>query len=402
MTDELDWVELNRGAGGKKVAGRYVGDNTFIQLIGTSRVIIEDSVETSLGTSGTFTGAWADVSMHDSAVVAVKASSAGSLLIDFSPNGSDVDSTLSYDVAAETNEVHRVTITRKYIRVRYQNNGTPQTYMRLQTMAGNKQILVSPINSVVQADADATIARTFDEETLIAEGKYAGRSIVNKFGRNPTITSGSVPEDVWNNSTTYTGFPTDSPDELTVVSTDPADTGTLTFTYLASSTSTAWQTASVTMNGLTPVNTGVTAYRVHTAQYATGAATTFNAGTITIYHRNTPANIFIALPVGRSQSYVAAYTVPAGSTGRITRLFARLYSSVASNAEGALWVRTLGGSPRLRRPWTIANSDAFEERPYGGLTIPAGADVVMRVTAVTTGGSIEVIAGFDLTLVADD
>jgi len=53
-----------------------------------------------------------------------------------------------------------------------------------------------------------------DFDINIAEGRIQGYSLVNKFGRNPDVDTGSIPEDVFNGSTPYTGFPTGSPEEL--------------------------------------------------------------------------------------------------------------------------------------------------------------------------------------------
>lgn len=396
----LDHLELNRGAGGKKVAGYYL-DTGFVQLIGTGMVLTDNSTTTVLTSGQTYTGTWRDVSMFDSVMVACKSDVAGTLYIEFSTDASNADSILSYDVAAATNEVHRASITRQYFRARYVNNGTNQTYFRLQAMAGVKQMLASPINTVVQTDADAQTVRAITEETLISEGKYQGRTIVNKFGRNSDVDSGTLPEDIWNGGGTYTGFPTGTPEVLEVFSSSASDTGDFTFTYLPSNTATEYLTATVTLTGTTPVNTGITVYRMHTANYASGTATGFNVGDITARHRVTTANVFCVMPAGRSQTYVSAYTVPAGSTGRIVRLFCRLLSNTTASVEGALWIRALNGSPRMRRPFTVGNADSFQEMPYGGLILPAGTDVIVRIVTATA-SNLDVIGGYDMVLVADD
>ncbi len=237
-----------------------------------------------------------------------------------------------------------------------------------------------------------------DFETNISEGKIEGYSLVNKFGRNPDVDTGSVPEDIYNNGGAYTGFPTGSPEEFQVFSSSASDTGVLTFTYLASNTATAWQTATVTLQGTTPVNTAIVGYRMHTANYASGSSTGFNIGNITVRHRTTTANIFCFMPIGTSQTYVSAYTVPAGSTGYIRRLFCRVYSNTTGQVSGALWVRALNGSPRIRRPFSASNDGYFEEQPYGGLIMSSGSDIIVRIVA-TTASNLDVIGGYDLILV---
>lgn len=237
-----------------------------------------------------------------------------------------------------------------------------------------------------------------DFEINVIENKVSGYSVVNKFGRNPDVDTGSTPEDVFNGSTPYKGFPTGAPEEIQVFSSNAGDTGVLSFIYLASNTATAWETATVTLNGTTQVNTGVIAYRVHSASYNSGSPTAFNLGNITIRHRTTTANVFCFMPIAASQTYVSGYTIPAGSTGYIKRLFCRVFVNTTGQIEGALWVRPLNGAPRLRRPFSASNTDAFEEQPYGGLVIPAGADLIVRITA-TSSSNLTVIAGYDLILV---
>lgn len=357
------------------------------------------STDTPLNSGATFTGLTTDVAAYPSILVSCKTDQDGALYVDFSMDGTNWDSTLSFSVTANSNEVHRLSISKRYARVRFTNtSASNQTYLRLQTLLGTQTLLNSALNSTIGQDADAIVTRTISEELGIALGRFDGYSIVNKFGRNPDVDTGTVPEDIWNGGGIYTGFPTGSPEEFQVFSSDAGDTGTITFTYLASNTSTAWQTATATLNGTTPVNTGVTGYRMHTASYSSGSSTTFNLGTITIRHRTTTANIFCQIPIGRSQTNVAAYTVPAGSTAYVNRLFSRVIGSATGTVDGSLWVRTLNGSSRLRMPFSVGSSAPFEEEPYGGLTLSAGSDLIVRISAASA-NNLDVIAGYDLILV---
>ena len=364
-----------------------------------SKLDSNNSSTATLNAGVTFTGTATDAGAFPAITVAVITDQDGTLYVDFSPDSSNWDSTLSFAVEAATSEVHRIVVTRKYMRVRFTNtSASNQTYFRLQTQLGFFTQLNSSINSVLQSDADAATVRALSEETLTAEGKYQNRTIVNKFGRNSDIDTGSVPEDIWNGGGTYKGFPTGAAEEFEVFSSSASDTGTLTFTYLASATATAYTTATVTMNGTTAVNTGVSGIRMDTARYDSGSSTTFNVGTITIRHRVTTANVFCVMPIGRSQTNAAAYTIPYGSTGYLRRLFCRVIGTASGTVDGALWVRESGSSPRLRRPFSAATSDRFEEYPYGGLVLPALSDIMVRISSVSA-NNMDVIAGYDLVIV---
>lgn len=120
-----------------------------------------NSSTTSLDNGQTFTGTGEDVSQFGSIVCAVKTDQSGVLYIEFSPDNTNWDSSLSYSVDANVNEVHRLSVTREYLRIRFTNNsGSNQTYFRLQTTLGNQNLLTSSLNSTIQSDADAIVSRS--------------------------------------------------------------------------------------------------------------------------------------------------------------------------------------------------------------------------------------------------
>jgi len=131
-------------------------------------IISEFANSTDPITAGqTFTSTWEECVQYQSVVLACKTDQAGTLYIDFSTDyGVTSDSTLSFSVAAATNEVHRITVTRSHFRVRFTNtSGSNQTYFRLQTILGNHHTLTSPLNGTIQTDADSIITRS----TLIGQ-----------------------------------------------------------------------------------------------------------------------------------------------------------------------------------------------------------------------------------------
>jgi len=148
-------------------------------------IISEFANSTDPITAGqTFTSAWEECVQYQSVVLACKTDQAGTLYIDFSTDyGVTSDSTLSFSVAADTNEVHRITVTRSHFRVRFTNtSGSNQTYFRLQTLLGNHQTLTSPLNGTIQTDADSIITRS----TLI------GQTDGGSFKYVPVTTEGHI------------------------------------------------------------------------------------------------------------------------------------------------------------------------------------------------------------------
>lgn len=130
--------------------------------VGTSGIV--DSFNSSgitLAAGATYTGGAVDVSAYPSVVVALKTDQDGALYIEFSPDGTNWDSSLMFNVAANVNEVHRISVTRRFFRVRFTNtSASNQTFFRLQSSLGSQTALTSALNSTVQSDADSIITRS--------------------------------------------------------------------------------------------------------------------------------------------------------------------------------------------------------------------------------------------------
>lgn len=247
----------------------------------------------------------------DQMTVAYVADTDMTVQVQFSPDGTNIDSTLTYTYTAGViDPPHRLIVAREFFRVIATNSsGGNQSYLRLQTSAGDFGELTSPLNATVAKGADSIIVRAITLEDEISLGKYADYSITQKFGVNTDISS-SGNEDVWNSGGVYAGFPTGSPEEFEIVLSDMADIGAdVTFRYLASSTSTDWVTATITTTG-TSTSTGITGFRSSRGIFDAGGSV--NAGTVTLRHVTTTANIFWVIPIGKCQTRVACDSVPAG------------------------------------------------------------------------------------------
>lgn len=345
------------------------------------------------GNSYTFTGT-GEITDHPDVMVNLYADQIATISIQFSIDGTNWDSSISKTTIAGQNKFTTAVKGYRYVRIVVTTASLTTTVFRLQTQFGLFRQGNLPLSAVVGQDADALLTRSVDTEIDIANGKYAGYDIVLKLGRNQDIDSGSVPEDIWCGGGTYTGFPTGAPENLIFVSTNAGDTGVVTFSYLPTSTSTAYVSGTVTLNGVTPVNSGVSAYRVHTANYASGSSTAFNLGLISCYHQTTTSNIFFIMQIGRSQTNACVYTVPFGQTAYLKRIFCQVVGSTSGQVSGDVWIRTNGGSPRLRRPF-LATAVSSSDIAYGGITVPGQSDITMRINYAST-NNLEVIGGFDI------
>lgn len=345
-----------------------------------------NSTRTALSADATFTGEWTYVAHHNSVMAACKADVAGTLYMEFGSTGSgSAESTLTYTIPAGINQVHRLTVTRPWFRLRYTNGSTGQSTFDLQAMVGDYTPLSAPLNLSINQSSDAATVRVLNEETQVAAGRISGFEILNKFGANTDIdTTGN--EDVWDGGGMYTGFPTGDPETVEVFSSstndDEGGTGAEKLTIFGLDANWDAQSEEITLNGTNAVATTSTWRRVFRAvvtQSANGANTAFNAGTITVRHTTTTANVFEVMPAGVNQSRIACYTVPAGKTLYIRHLFCGINRANSASATGAVWYRPFGGTPRFIRPFTLSNAENYDEFIYGGIVITEKSDISIRI-----------------------
>ena len=234
----------------------------------------------------------------------------------------------------------------------------------------------------------------YDE--LLALGLIDNAYAVEKFGRNLDVDVSTTPEDIWNGGGVYTGFVVGAEVASEVLSSDAGDTGTVYIRGLRTPTSLEYETASYTLTGTTPVSVG-SWWRANQAWYDSGDNSTYNIGEITVRHTATPANVFIFMPIGQSQTTIACWTVPFGSIALLRQLSTEVSrSSASATAQGALWTREINESPRNQFQFVRGNqvpSDAFS--PASPVVLLAQTDIAVQITA-TSANNIEVFSRFSL------
>lgn len=155
----------------------------------TGNVSSLNSSTTAIDTGDSFVGTWEDVGGANSLVVSVSTDQDGYYEVQFSPDGTNADSTLTrYYRTDQINVPHRFTIARQFFRVRFFNNsGTNQTYFRLQVLVGEKADLNIPVDSTMSQDYDAISVRPTGFTEEVALGRRQGYSTWNKFGYNTDV-----------------------------------------------------------------------------------------------------------------------------------------------------------------------------------------------------------------------
>lgn len=157
-----------------------------------------NSSTTPLNAGATFTGQWEDVTLYESIIIAVKTDQNGTFTIEYSPDGTNIDSTLTrYYRTNQIEAPHRFTNTRRYVRVRFTNtSATNQTLFRLQVTLNSAIELNIPTDSTMAQDFDAISVRPTDYHYEIALGRRQGSSTWNKWGYNNDIDVGTD-EVIW-------------------------------------------------------------------------------------------------------------------------------------------------------------------------------------------------------------
>ena len=333
---------------------------------------------TPLGSVGTFTGSYISCVDFPSIAVAVLTDKRGTLYVDFSNDAITAQSTLSFTVTASLNEVHRIAVTRSYVRLRFTNDsGEAQGSFDISLILGYQSSLTSSISSTIQSDADGIITRPLDFNFMVAEGLYQNRANTIKDGYTPTLTSGALTQDIWTESGAYTGFPASPASSELVIA--GADTGTVYYSYMASDTDTDYTMASKAITGINTYSLGHNIWRCNFMYFVTSNVTAFNAGKMTIRHTATPANIFCTIEAGRSQSYCSAYTVPYQSSIYLDRVTGDMRGGVSGSLDGFFWYRGYNESPRLRFPFELQFGALYFDDIDYLVKIPERTDIVPRL-----------------------
>jgi len=232
----------------------------------------------------------------------------------------------------------------------------------------------------------------------VQQGKVPGYSMINKFGYNPSIGSGSF-ETIWETGGDYpyqsTAVTVDVVSDDT--NDDVAGTGarTLRIQGLDGSYNLAEET--VDMDGTTTVTTTQTFLRVFRMSVETAGSSGNNEGTITVTYTG-GSDVAATISEGNGQTLMTLYTIPAGYTGYL------LSMNISSGKDQEMDFKFI---QRINE----GSNGAFQTKQFlnvrGGQTtvifnainvIPEKSDIYVSGKASSTSSSS---ASFDLLLVQD-
>jgi len=161
------------------------------------------------------------------------------------------------------------------------------------------------------------IENDFDLE--VARGRVGKVETVTQFGKNMDVDVGAA-EDIWNEGGLYTGFPAVA-EQMEIFSGDTSSadsasgTGarTVRISKLLNAGYQEMPDVIVSLDGTTAVSLGSIEYlRGAGMDVVTAGSGGTNAGSLTLRHVTTTANIFAVVPIGRNSSNAMVMTVPDG------------------------------------------------------------------------------------------
>jgi hypothetical protein len=232
----------------------------------------------------------------------------------------------------------------------------------------------------------------------VQQGKVPGYSMVNKFGYNPSIGSGSF-ETIWETGNDYPWQ--SSAVTVNVVSDDTDDdvagTGARTLRIQGLDGSYNLVEETVNMDGTTTVTTTQTFLRVFRMSVETAGSSGNNEGTITVTYTG-GSDVAATITAGNGQTLMTLYTIPAGYTGYL------LSMNISSGKDQEMEFKF------IQRDNSVANA-GFQTKQFlevrGGQTtvifnainiIPQKSDIYISGKASSTSSAS---ASFDLLLVQD-
>lgn len=240
----------------------------------------------------------------------------------------------------------------------------------------------------------------------VSMGKKPGYSIIDKFGENPVIDTGTAPEDIWEQGGEYTyDAPGTAPIQY-VSSSDALDTGNIV-SILGLDIDGNEVSQTITTTGQTNVVLSTPLWRVY-RMVNEGDDGTSLIGMLYCHTDVAPtdgvpltANIRAIINNGNNQSLMALYTVPLGKVGYLYRgELGVSRSQTTGEARTAYFSRRVGKLFTVKKRINLTNqgSSIYQDSRSFPDIIPALTDIKLSVESVSANG-MGIWGAFDILLV---
>lgn len=392
--------------------GEYEVHTTVVALTDNTGTIVNpgqmggvssaNSSTTALDNGQTYTGDWEDVSKYDSITVAVSTDQNGTYTVQFSPDGTNQDSTLTrYYRTGAIEPPHRFTITRRYFRISFTNNsGSNQSYFRLQSMYGTKQPLNVPLDGTVSRDYDATVVRPTGYEHEVALGLRQGATTWHKWGYNEDVDTATDPEIIAAFGETY--IPPSVVSTLRLSSSDANDasvvgTGARSYLIYGINGARRAQNETVVSNGTTSVATTGSFLGINRMVVLSSGSNRANVGSVVAI--NSAGSIWGFIPAGEGVTQQLFFHTQNNHKAEVDNV--RLNAQPIGGGNPVVTFRGIAWNPGTNTNYELfrevidtAVLTSIEWSPKNPIQLSGGD--VFYFTAETTANNTRVGGRFDL------
>lgn len=225
----------------------------------------------------------------------------------------------------------------------------------------------------------------------VANGTVPGYTAGDVFGRNMDVDTASTPEDIWIPGALW--VPPPSAAVVTIVSDSAADTaagtGARTVEVQGLDANLLEQKETVTLNGVSSVDTVNTYLRINRVVAVTAGSAGSNVGTITV----TQATIQGQMDPGVGSTLSARYSTPSDKKVFIISVFASASRGVAPSGSMAEFIITQQGiAANSAKVYLFGQSLAIERGLQAEIKPPfvvdLSMDILFTVTSVTDNNTV--------------
>ena len=212
----------------------------------------DNSNSSTLAIDGVFDGEWVDTLNYNNIIIGISVtqdSDTDGLQVLWSHDGTHIDDSDVFSILSNKSKVFTFTPARRFFKIIYTNGGV-EADLDLQTVFKKGGIKSSShrIQDSIVADDDAELTKSVltgqdnmnifrnakvtssgillvsDYLLEVAKGNIPGENIMNKFGENPEVSTGTDPEDIWDGGGIYDFYPSVA-QSMEIVSDDVNDSG---------------------------------------------------------------------------------------------------------------------------------------------------------------------------------
>ena len=254
--------------------------------------------------------------------------------------------------------------------------------------------------------------RTFDElipggnfNLNIARGKVPGYSVIHKFGHNPSITTATDPEDIWDGGGIWVAPTQARIHQLTSTSAEDGAvglTGALTMQVQGLDRGFNLQEETLILNGQANVPTKFLHIMIHRMFILTAGSTGWNVGDITAT-ADTDGTVTAQINAQNNQTGMALYQIASGAKGYMTNFYGSLADSQGggANVDIEMIVKPFGGVNNVKQFHGLVAAGAAHFNHLFPVPMEIEGKAIVKMRVKTTSATAVVSAGYDLILIKD-